>query len=72
MFYSLLLEFRKYRATRNNKYKVLLLLDGYDEIAFLSQNNRDYNKIMETVFQYKNVIMTSRPNAVTENINGER
>ncbi|HJD61362.1 MAG TPA: hypothetical protein LFV90_04305 [Rickettsia endosymbiont of Columbicola hoogstraali] len=54
-----------------NKDKVLLLLDGYDEIAFLSQDNRDYRDIMETVFQYKNVIMTSRPNAITENISSK-
>ena len=49
-----------------NKDKVLLLLDGYDEVAFLSQNDRDYRDIMDSVFQYKNVIMTSRPNAVVE------
>ena len=50
----------------SNKDRVLLLLDGYDEVAFLSQDNRDYRDIMEAVFQYKNVIMSSRPNAITE------
>jgi|GEM_PF-5176046 len=49
-----------------DKDKILLLLDGYDEVASLSQNNRDYRDIMEAIFQYKNVIMTSRPNAVIE------
>lgn len=55
----------------SNKDRVLLLLDGYDEVAFLSQDNRDYRDIMEAVFQYKNVIMSSRPNAITENINNK-
>jgi len=49
-----------------NKDKVLLLLDGYDEVAFLSQDNRDYRDIMKAVFQYKNIIMSSRPNALVE------
>ncbi|WP_341792488.1 NACHT domain-containing protein [Rickettsia endosymbiont of Gonocerus acuteangulatus] len=55
----------------SNKDRVLLLLDGYDEVAFLSQDNRDYRNIMEAVFQYKNVIMSSRPNAITENISSK-
>ncbi|HJD55855.1 MAG TPA: NACHT domain-containing protein [Rickettsia endosymbiont of Pyrocoelia pectoralis] len=55
----------------NDKDKVLLLLDGYDEVAFLSQNNRDYRDIMGAIFQYKNVIMTSRPNAIMENISSK-
>lgn len=55
----------------SNKDRVLLLLDGYDEVAFLSQDNRDYQDIMEAVFQYKNIIMSSRPNAITENINNK-
>ena len=49
-----------------DKDRILLLLDGYDEVAFLSQSNRDYRDIMDSVFQYKNIVMTSRPNAVVE------
>lgn len=49
-----------------DKDRILLLLDGYDEVAFLSQSNRDYRDIMDSVFQYKNIVMTTRPNAVVE------
>ena len=49
-----------------DKDRILLLLDGYDEVAFLSQSNRDYRDIMDSVFQYKNIVMNSRPNAVIE------
>lgn len=51
-----------------NKDKVLLLLDGYDEIAHLAKrnlvNHSDYREIIESVFEYKNVVISSRPNAV--------
>ncbi|HJD59423.1 MAG TPA: NACHT domain-containing protein [Rickettsia endosymbiont of Omalisus fontisbellaquei] len=48
-----------------NKDKVLLLLDGYDEVAHL--NTRDeFKKLIDNILEYKNVIMTSRPNAVVE------
>lgn len=46
--------------------RILLLLDGDDKVAFLSQSNRDYRDIMDSVFQYKNIVMSSRPNAVVE------
>ncbi|KHO03484.1 N-acetylglucosamine kinase [Rickettsia felis] len=48
-----------------NKDKMLLLLDGYDEVAHL--NIRDeFKKLIDKILEYKNVIMTSRPNAVIE------
>ncbi|MFQ3887706.1 MAG: NACHT domain-containing NTPase [Rickettsia conorii subsp. raoultii] len=48
-----------------NKDKMLLLLDGYDEVAHL--NTRDeFKKLIDTILEYKNVIMSSRPNAVVE------
>ncbi|WP_016770001.1 NACHT domain-containing protein [Rickettsia sibirica] len=49
-----------------DKDRILLLLDGYDEVAFLSQSNRDDRDIMDSVFQYKNIVMSSRPNEVIE------
>ncbi|KJV79129.1 MULTISPECIES: peptidase [spotted fever group] len=49
-----------------DKDRILLLLDGYDEVAVLSQSNLDYRDIMDSVFQYKNIVMNSRPNAVIE------
>lgn len=63
-------EFQELIDNIENKNKILLLLDGYDEVAFLSKENRDYRDIMDKIFQYKNVIMTSRPNALTEEIRG--
>nr|WP_218460337.1 NACHT domain-containing protein [Rickettsia sp. TH2014] len=48
-----------------NKDKMLLLLDGYDEVAHL--NIRDeFKKLIDKILEYNNVIMTSRPNAVIE------
>ncbi|WP_347938671.1 hypothetical protein [Rickettsia oklahomensis] len=46
------------------KDQVLLLLDSYDKIAFLSGNNCDYRNIMKAVFHYKNVIINFRPYAL--------
>lgn len=50
-----------------NKDKVLLLLDGYNEIeSFARSQDRydEYNKIIGTVFEHKYVIMSSRPNSL--------
>ena len=48
-----------------NKDKMLLLLDRYDEVAHL--NTRDeFKKLIDKILEYKNVIMSSRPNAVVE------
>ncbi len=51
-----------------NKEKVLLLLDGYDEIACLANDNSRLEAgLMSKVFyNYKSFLMTSRPNAVDE------
>ena len=43
--------------------RILLLLDGYDEVAHLRKD--DFKNIFEEVFEFKNIILTSRPNAMT-------
>ncbi|MCC8483911.1 MAG: NACHT domain-containing protein [Rickettsia endosymbiont of Labidopullus appendiculatus] len=43
--------------------KILLLLDGYDEVAHL-KNEPYYKELEYVIFQHKQVIITSRPNAV--------
>ncbi|CEO17781.1 hypothetical protein RMONA_07145 [Rickettsia monacensis] len=54
------------------KDKVLLLLDGYDEVAHLNMSNRnDFQDIIDEVSEYKNVIMSSRPNAVVEEMSSQ-
>jgi hypothetical protein len=51
--------------------KVLLLVDGYDEIAGLKGTTK-YQKILNLgVFEHPNVIMTSRPNAASTDIRKE-
>jgi HEAT repeat protein len=44
--------------------KVVLLLDGYDEISHLDVNGNVVSEIMETIYDYQ-VVLTSRPNAVS-------
>ena len=50
----------------DQRSRVLLLLDGYDEIAHLT-NSTDHiaYEIINEIFTYPNVIVTSRPNALT-------
>ncbi len=48
-----------------NKDKMLLLLDGYDEVAHLNILD-EFKKLIDKILEYKNVIMTSRPNAFIE------
>ncbi|WP_375319127.1 NACHT domain-containing protein [Candidatus Tisiphia endosymbiont of Oplodontha viridula] len=45
------------------KSKILLLLDGYDEVAHLRSQD-DYKELDYAIFEHKNIIITSRPNAV--------
>ncbi len=56
-----------------DKERVLIILDGYDEIAHLHKSNNDLiGRILDKAMGIKNpramVIMTSRPNAVTESL----
>jgi len=44
------------------KDKILLLLDGYDEVAH--ERNGIYKKLFERIFEHENLILTSRPNAI--------
>ena len=54
------------------KDKVLLLLDGYDEVAHLNMSNRnDFKDIMDEVSEHKNVIMSSRPNALVDGMSSQ-
>lgn len=50
-----------------NKDKVLLLLDGYDEVAHLNTQN-EFKKLIDKILEYKNVIMSSRPNSLIEDM----
>ena len=44
--------------------KVLLLLDGYDEVADLKDRNNRYKKIFGEIYNHQNLILSSRPNAI--------
>jgi len=46
----------------DKKDKTLLLLDGYDEVAH--ERKGVYKRLFEDIFNHKNIILTSRPNAV--------
>ncbi len=47
-----------------NKERVLLLMDGYDEVAHLASNaDHIASEIIGEIFTYPNVVITSRPNA---------
>ncbi|RZI47005.1 NACHT domain-containing protein [Rickettsiales endosymbiont of Peranema trichophorum] len=50
--------------------KVLLLLDGYDEVAHLEGSNAAFRKVLRDVWTHGNVLLTSRPNAVSDKISG--
>jgi hypothetical protein len=49
-----------------NNHRILLLLDGYDEVAAEIASGSDHikTKIREEIFGFKYVMMTSRPNAL--------
>jgi hypothetical protein len=57
-------------AAMENKEKILLAIDGYDEIAY-KVNSSDSNtskEVFNEIFDtYPNIIMTSRPNALDNN-----
>ena len=52
----------------SKKYNnALILIDGYDEISHLvNDNNPDIKDIKEKMFECPNIILTSRPNAIKE------
>ncbi len=56
---------------QKNKERILLLIDGYDEIKNLLGTESDKKKIANSIIEefknYPNFIMTSRPNAVPIN-----
>jgi hypothetical protein len=53
----------------SQKAKVLLLLDGYDEISHLTYNARNPEaRLIKQIFSHPNVVVTSRPNAVNSSL----
>lgn len=50
----------------DSKERVLLLLDGYDEISHLKNDKTrdDWDQLFEEIFSHKYLIFSSRPNAV--------
>lgn len=54
---------------KEDKSKILLLLDGFDEIAHLAYNNNHIaREVMDDIFKgYHNIIMTSRHNTILPN-----
>lgn len=51
-----------------SRSKTLLLLDGYDEIEHLDRGGHIAREIMNSIFEFPNVLMTSRPNAIASNV----
>ena len=53
---------------KDNKDEILLLLDGYDEISHLKtlNKNSEFHRIFDAIWLHKHVVLTSRPNAVDE------
>ena len=56
-----------------DKKRTLLLLDGYDEIIQLvsKTNNVVYNDIIRMIFDGYNIVMTSRPNALSSDLDSK-
>ena len=53
----------------NNKDGILLLLDGYDEISHLKTDKKsEFHPIFDAIWLHKHVVLTSRPNAVDEEL----
>ena len=51
----------------NNKDEILLLRDGYDEISHLNKDKEsEFHQIFKAIWSHKHVVLTSRPNAVDE------
>jgi len=51
---------------RNVEAKVLLLLDGYDEVAIAASQPGLIKNVMDEISKFKFVIVTSRPNALNQ------
>jgi predicted NACHT family NTPase len=48
-----------------DRTRAVLLLDGYDEIEHLNRGGHVVSDLLRSIFEYPNVVLTSRPNAVT-------
>ncbi len=52
----------------SDQEKVLLLLDGYDEAAVRIASNNLASDIFNQALKYQNIIMTSRPNVLSDKV----
>ncbi|RZI45099.1 NACHT domain-containing protein [Rickettsiales endosymbiont of Peranema trichophorum] len=59
--------FRDHAKDKALNKRTLLLLDGYDEIAHL-RHNVVIQRILEEIWKYDNVVLTSRPNVLPQKI----
>ena len=71
-----LIDFEELESEMCNKDKILLLLDGYDEIAHLKtsklkETSGEYKRLFKEIFSHKYVILTSRPNTVDKEMREE-
>ncbi|WPX96366.1 NACHT domain-containing protein [Candidatus Bandiella euplotis] len=51
-----------------DKTRTVLLLDGYDEIEHLNRGTHVVRELLNKIFDYPNVVLTSRPNAVSSSL----
>ncbi len=59
----------KLEQAMDNKDRILLLLDGYDEISHLKTDKKsEFHPIFDAIWSHKHVVLTSRPNAVDEDL----
>lgn len=52
----------------SNQEKVLLLLDGYDEIAAKTTSDILIGDVLSQALKHQNIIMTSRPNVLSDKV----
>lgn len=50
----------------DHQEQLVLLLDGYDEVAPLSKDNSYVKNILGTAFTFSNFVITSRPDAIKD------
>ncbi|RZI45392.1 NACHT domain-containing protein, partial [Rickettsiales endosymbiont of Peranema trichophorum] len=58
-------ELRSVLEDKELSSKTLLLLDGYDEVVHLTEEHK-LRLVLKDVFKYENVLLTSRPNALSD------
>ncbi len=58
--------------TEDSPSKILILLDGYDEVAHLHNATSHMGRLLDVLLQYDNVILTSRPYAIHQKLQSYR